>query len=67
MPDEDFIAYVKYASENKRVDIMPTLSADPRFMSCTNKHGVKPLHIAVVQDDIEMVKLLISSGADLLF
>lgn len=67
MPDEDFIAYVKYASENKRVDIMPTLSADPRFMSCTNKHGVKPLHIAVVQDDIERVKLLISSGADLLF
>ncbi|XP_006039010.3 NF-kappa-B inhibitor beta, partial [Alligator sinensis] len=35
------------------------------YLDCANYDGFTPLHVAVLQKDVEMVKLLLGAGADL--
>ena len=53
------------AIEAKNLSKVKRLISDPKVdINAKNKDGYKPLHRAVIQNDLEMIRLLIENGAD---
>ncbi|RLV59307.1 ankyrin repeat domain-containing protein [Parashewanella curva] len=66
---KDSATVIHLAQQRSNTDIMKCLLADPSIKSLVNvanKHGHTPLHYCVANNRLEMLKLLISNGADVL-